>query len=697
MELPLLPQIRPDPAKLKEFGAALLRDIPRAAASLTLAVKGEREFKPGEGLFPTVEKFLFGTEVIKRPEIAGKELLKSFGVGEEKAEELGGAVGFPLAALSLTPFGVGKKKVAKEVVENLVSKYGDDVAKQIVKIGGDDLAKKALIAGGDELVSKTLNLNRSALLIKKLNASLKAAAPAREEISAAVSAERSVRAAKAAQALEAIPGEAGAKAALSQLKGEIAKPTFEPIRQLFRQEEVDALNNVIREYPATIYTKITAIKGLAKIFDGLIPYESELRVLNSIFGRELTQNLVSKVRPAIVSDIVNVPRAIISSVDMSFPFRQGAILMVEKPKLGFAAFKDMFKYFFSEKAYQAFMDDIIKRPTYQLMDESGLFIADISGQAVSLTAKEEHFLSNFAEKIPILGRLIRASERAFVGMGNKIRADVFDDIAAEYIRGGIDPTANPDVFKRLAAFINTATGRGSLGPLNRAAPLLNGVFFSPRFMMSRVQMLNPAFYMSLDPATRKIAARAMVKFVGTGIGILSLAKLGGALVEDNLLSSDFGKIRIGNIRWDIWGGFQQWVRFTAQMIMGEYKSTSTGEVRLLSRDKFPFLDRLDWAFKFFQGKLAPAPAFVADLLRGQTLLGEELRISEEAMDRLVPIYIQDIVDAVKESGVGAAAGVAVPAFFGVGTQAFSPREKKVEEGMLPRLPALPALPSLPRL
>src|SRR5690606_16281417 len=126
----------------------------------------------------------------------------------------------------------------------------------------------------------------------------------------------------------------------------------------------------------------------------------------------------------------------------------------------------------------------------------------------------------------------------------------------EYMSAGITPKTAPEEFKGLADFVNTATGRTQIKSktLKSAQPLLNAIFFSPRFLASRAQMLNPAWYMRLPPQSRKRAAKSMLKLAGTGLALASLAKLGGADVETDPRSSDFMKIRIGDTRYDIWGG-----------------------------------------------------------------------------------------------------------------------------------------------
>ena len=142
----------------------------------------------------------------------------------------------------------------------------------------------------------------------------------------------------------------------------------------------------------------------------------------------------------------------------------------------------MFKQFGSERVYRGVMDDIKARDTYPLMEESGLSLSDMGHD---LSQREEAFMSQWAERIPGVGRVVRASERGFFGFLNKLRADTFDDLVRRSIAAGVDFKANPKALSDIASFVNAATGRGNLGKLNSSAPLLNGLFFSPRLIASR--------------------------------------------------------------------------------------------------------------------------------------------------------------------------------------------------------------------
>ena len=53
-----------------------------------------------------------------------------------------------------------------------------------------------------------------------------------------------------------------------------------------------------------------------------------------------------------------------------------------------------------------------KSENYYLMEESKLFLPEIDGYKIS--AREEMFMSNLAEKIPVYGKVVKASERHMV-------------------------------------------------------------------------------------------------------------------------------------------------------------------------------------------------------------------------------------------------------------------------------------------
>ncbi len=509
--------------------------------------------------------------------------------------------------------------------------------------------------------------------VRKVVSALKIAKPLRAEQEKIFTKARREKLARA-QAVTT-RGEAGFFAEKAQLRGELPKVQFTSIRGDVTQGDIDNIYNIIKDTNKIgVWEKINAREGLTKMFTpvgGQVPTRGEIDLLGKVLGNEFTKSLLDKrsfmqkLSEATVQ-LLNIPRSMMSSFDMSAPFRQGVFMMGRYPKQSFRAFKGMFKEFGSEKAYQAAQLEIAQKSTYDLMLENDLALMDLNAVP---TLREERFMSQWAEKIPVVGGMVRASGRAYTGYLNKVRADVFEDLIVKAESLGLNPRENPVILKNLANFINAGTGRGSLGFAERAAPILNSFFFSPKLIFSRLRLLNPVFYTKLDPFTRREALKSLFTFLGIGMTLLTIAKMSGeAEVGMDARSADFGKIKIGNTRIDIWGGFQQYIRLAAQFVTGEIVSSTSGKIITLGEGYRP-LTRLEIIGRFFEYKEAPVASFAMNLLRGQNLFGEELDIPKEVGLRFTPMVMQDVYDLYKDQGI-MGLPLAPLGWFGVGLQTY---------------------------
>lgn len=511
--------------------------------------------------------------------------------------------------------------------------------------------------------------------VQKITQAIKEAKPIRGKQETLYSEERSKRLKQVMAVGEQIPGEKGYIVQLGKLKGKLPKVEFESIRNKVGQEDVDALFDIVnKSAEVTGFQNITAKAGLAKLLGaqgGTVPTRGELELLRKIFPEDFTKTLLKKrslweKTKEAGGQIFNLPRSIMSSFDLSAPFRQG-LFLIGKPKQFFGAFAKMFRLFSSETAYQALQKSITQKPTYNLMQESGLSLAELGS---NMLMREERFMSQWAEKIPVVGQGVRASSRAYVGFLNKLRADVFDDLVRKADKLGLDPKNNIDLTKRIAKFINAATGRGGLGGLEGAAVGLNSFFFSPRLMASRLTLLNPIYYIKQDPFVRKEALKSLFTLSGGISTVLGLAKAGGAEVGLDWRSADFAKIKIGNTRIDIMGGFQQYIRAAGQLISGEYVSTTTKKVMTLGEGYKP-LTRLDILYKQIETKEAPVFSFITQLLKGQDIQGKKIDVPKEIGKRFIPMVMGDIYDITKDDPE--LLPVTVLGVFGVGLQTYKPK------------------------
>lgn len=512
-------------------------------------------------------------------------------------------------------------------------------------------------------------------IVQRLTQAIQSAGPVRKETERLYSAERSARAGKGAAMMERAGGEKGYHAALGALKGELPKAQFEGVRSQFGQAEVDDLYRMIQGSELPFYEKVHAQSGLSKLLGvqgGLVPQASELSLLRRVYGAELVEAAL-KQRPFLakamegVVEFGNIPRSIMSSIDLSAPFRQG-LFLVRRPEF-WQGWGNMVRSFGSEKVYQSTLEEIGQRPTRALMDRARLAITE-AGPV--LQEREERFLSNYAEKLPVVGPMIRASGRAYTAFLSKLRADTFDTMVRQARAAGHEVESD-SFLSGLGSYINAATGRGPLGAFENAAPAFNAVLFSPRLFASRIALLNPAYYAGLPAPVRREALKDALALGGLATTAMGLAAAGGAKVGADPRNADFAKIRVGNTRYDILGGFQQPIRLLAQLASGQVISSTTGRtIRLNDVKGYRPLTRADIVGRFIKSKENPVASFVTEWLEGRNFEGKPFNVPQEIMNRLYPMALGDVYETVKEMGAtGLIAGA--PTLFGLGVQTYGPR------------------------
>jgi hypothetical protein len=485
--------------------------------------------------------------------------------------------------------------------------------------------------------------------------------------------ERTLRAAKIEEAMK-LGGTEGHQAALRELKGELPKLKFGALEE-FDQEAAEALFKHAQNHEGLRpYEKISTVNALKRMIEqGKVPTKSEIKLIERTFGPEVSQQIVESAgfwqnAKNMGLSIINVPRAMKSSYDISAPFRQGLVLGARHPKMFASEFRTMLKSFKSESFYDDVMDDIATRPTYETMQKAKLQLTDLE----NLSTREEGFMSNIAEEIPVIGRGVRASGRAYTAFLNKFRADAFDNYLTMAEKQGLD-IEDTQVLKGIASWVNHATGRGSAKSLEGAMAPLNAMFFSPRLIMSRVQLLNPAYYAKLDPFARKQALQGMGQLLGAVSLTLYMAKLAGAEVGLDPRSADFAKIKVGDTRIDIAGGFQQYLVAGWRLYTGE-SVNSAGEVRELEGG-FGNPSRYDIAGSFAENKLAPVPGYGVDWSKNENFAGDPFDPVKETARLFVPLGVENAYEGFKSSPEAGIASATLGSI-GFGTQTYDAAKKR---------------------
>ena len=693
------------PARQGSFELQTPEEIRDATGRLTTRLWGEQPSaaqraaeKTGETVAETGRKAWTGTGV--QPSDVGAEILPF-------REQVGGALsrGFGKAVdaiLGGPGFRIEDKLAdrAGEIQYSWVGRFGDDNQKLV-----------------------TLALRDTIKSARKFRAS---------EIEKTQAAERSKRVGEGLAAASRTRGREEAYAAfLSRQEGPIpaSRINVEDLREGLGEEGIENVLNMVsragaiegdtagrltpNEQILSPFEGANAYNAIKELLEhGVVPTHSDMTLLERVFGDGIADELI-KSRVGTISrsgftprelilDVINMPRANISSFDVSFLLRQGGMMLPGQAKEATAA---------AEIAIKAIAPggEGVARATQQVMMEAdngklwdkyvsrgGLFIHGV-GRTGSLVAREEAFLSSLASKaFP----WVRASERGYATFLSKLRWDVLDDMVKKYeaTLGRELDVSNADdleIIKGMSSYINYSTGRGPMFEkgFETISAIMNAMLFSPRLFTSRLaapvqairQMtgirpiaggravfegrpvneiiaeLYPRAVQG-DEAARnaykqmsRTVTKQMAAWFGTGMTIMALAKgaeASGAPIEvgTDWRSSDFGKVKIGKTRVDIWSGYTQIARAIGQLKEGESKSAQTGQVRPVSP--------IDVLFAFTRSKFAPSVGIVSDYNvfglpgmgerwgKGTGFFGEDRDILEDA--KRLPIRFSNNIPMLDE-------------------------------------------------
>lgn len=522
------------------------------------------------------------------------------------------------------------------------------------------------------------------------------------------------------------------------LKGENAE--YGGAYESVRDQVGDAIPVLDERMQAVIekqyYLGETLPDAMDKLLDGHYLTRGEARMLAKYFP-ELADAIYTRV-PLFdklwdtLMVIANVPRTTLSGfLDMSGIGRQGRALGQKHP-IEYAKFvRDYWKAFASDKFAHDLQQQIEDDPYYDEAKHYLLQLQDWGDTHIEAEERAEGYvaspmITDLIKKIPGIGDYaafpFEAAERSFVTALNAFRLSVYSNIVSAAEASGKPLTGTEKA--RLTQAINDLSGRSSLTgagaakqlssrgqALRRLAPFLNAVFFSPRFIASRVGvpyriLAGGAHSLVSGRVTPEFSevALASASMAATNFGIMMLAKMAAMYWGDDddveadwdLRSSDGGKVRVGNQRFDLWAGFLQPAQFLYRMATGQRKSES-GRVYEVDRLKLigseirkktsPVISLIYDTFKGynFKGEAMPQHMEMLRKMADGTLTEEEFyewanTTGREAWERLGPLIVQDASDAFEQCAYPWGVAGTVASFVGVGVQTYdsSPQQKVMD-------------------
>ena len=374
--------------------------------------------------------------------------------------------------------------------------------------------------------------------------------------------------------------------------------------------------------------------------------------------RQMIANAAPLTAMRVLQGIADTMKSVKATADISFILRQNGWMISAHPVRSFKPTIKSLKAILSENSSEQIYNGIINSKNGLLYGTYNLQVLDASSQ--DARQRSEVYQQNIIERskgvllLPFR-EIMKASSRHAVAIGNLIRTSAFDQFLSN------NPNATSEELRAMAAYINIATGIGDVKFLGPTVRYLNVAFFSPKFAVSRFQTPYQLYKYWNLPRVRKQISRDMVGFVADSLLVLFLAHLAGFDVEFlDPDDPDWGKIRIGNQRFDFLHGFQQ----PARLILRAAKAP-------FSESDFDYIDVLG---RFAAYKLSPIFTTPIELLRGKTATGQETTKIGTIARTILPLIGEDTYEAWKIQGIAAGARAFTASTLGGGVSTYKDSE-----------------------
>ena len=326
-----------------------------------------------------------------------------------------------------------------------------------------------------------------------------------------------------------------------------------------------------------------------------------------------------------------------------------------------------------------------------------------------------------------------AFERGNNTFMNMARVEMFMDGVQALEMQGKNPVDHLQDYKDLASAVNTITGTGNLNKqLSMALPMLNKLFFSPRFWAASLNMTppvslyylaklgnydnvtlsNPKTWGSIRPTVaQKAFVRPMLKgFIAFyGMSALVVSLINSALDDDDEMteeeknkkrayieydprSSDFMQVVSGDTKTDFFGPYRNNIVLFSRLFTGQ---TNKGGNIIENGAKWGSRTDFQIASEYIAGKANPFPGMFVRYSMGkkEEVLNEETNLKEnrrmlfedrvgidyQTKENLMPIFVGTVKDIVDEDPVLGSAFYTTLALFGKQTSVYKKKSSSKGE------------------
>jgi len=372
-----------------------------------------------------------------------------------------------------------------------------------------------------------------------------------------------------------------------------------------------------------------------------------------------------------VKQVAGIAKSLKATLDVSGFGRQGFTAMIRFPatwgKNVVKSFGDIWQTLKKSTTDDSVMNAIKAEIYARENSRNNLY----KRMKLAIGTGEEAYPSSMPEKIPVLGRMFKASEVAYTGFLMRLRADLADAYLEMAKEGGIDLQSEEEL-KGIGNLVNSMTGRASLGRFEGVSEAWNVLFFAPKNLVGKFHTLTShALDSQATSFSRKEAAKNLIRTIGVVAAVLaSIKALWPDAVEEDPRSSDFGKVRIGDSRFDITGGLGSLFTLASRIAMQSSKSSTSGNVMELGT-KYGQTSPMEVFWKFTENKFSPFMQYVKNEANRSDFSGKPLTLKGRLSDSFVPLPIANAMEALKNPNSAPVLLVMLADAFGFGANTYS--------------------------
>jgi len=401
--------------------------------------------------------------------------------------------------------------------------------------------------------------------------------------------------------------------------------------------------------------------GLTKVALKKYLGDMKLAAKRILFKEQPIQKILS-----MIGELPGIFKSSLTSLDNSFFGRQGIKTLYSNPKIWVKRFMESWRNIGKQimakgKWYTSGDDAVMDMIEAYIYSRPNAVNGKYEAGGYGLDVDSEEAYPSFApEKIPLLGRLFKASAVAYNGGALLFRSDLADKFITLAEAQGVD-TLNKNEAKYLGQAISSLTGRGSYGKYEILTKEANVLVFSVKFAKSNIDTLIApikygakkiglgSFENKGEEFASKKSAEATLKIIGSIALLLFIAKmLDPDSVDEDPRSTNSGKIKIFGHWTDISGGLASYLSTALRLVptmhngkWGFWMKSSTGKWTSLTSGKYGVQTALDIFENFLEGKLAPLAGLVRDIWSGKNFQGQRVTIKNATSSLITPISIQN--------------------------------------------------------